>query len=74
MNISKYCLNFFCDVIVSIKKTENMFYSDYFINTYLDISNKIHFNWCKHGGAQLVWGEKIHNHASGSLKEKTVSS
>lgn len=24
------------------------------IHTYLDISNKIHFNWCKHCGSQLV--------------------
>lgn len=30
--------------------------------TYLDISNKIHFNWCKDCGSQLVYGEKILDH------------
>lgn len=31
-------------------------------HTYLDVSNKIHFNWCKNCGSQLVWGEKIFDH------------
>lgn len=40
--------------------------------TYLDISNKIHFNWCKHCGPQLVWEEKIQDHSFVVYEERIL--
>lgn len=31
------------------------------MRSYLYVSDKIHFNWCKHCGSQFVWEERIYD-------------
>ena len=45
-------------IVIVQKKIKANIKPSTFIYTYLDVSNKIHFNWSEHGGAQLVYGER----------------